>query len=71
MTGPWVLFLGSPAKLVLALSNRFLTWTGLAVLWKKLKRSPDRIRRFLVWGFMINAISLAVLIGLLRFVRTH
>ena len=67
ITSPFFFLLGSPLKLAMWIGNRVLTWTGLMVLWRKLKHAPDRVRRFLLVGLAINAVSLLLLVGLLRF----
>ncbi len=50
ITSPFFFLLGSPLKLAMWIGNRVLTWTGLMVLWRKLKHAPDRVRRFLLVG---------------------
>ena len=67
ITGPLVFLLGSPFKLAMWVGNRILTWTGLMVLWRKLKHAPDRVRRFLVVGLALNAVSLLLLVGFLHY----
>ena len=67
MLAGWLtLITGSPAKLTLWLGNRLTAWTGLAVLWRRLKDSPNRFKRFLMWGAVINAVSVLCAIGLAR-----
>jgi len=66
LTGLWAFLLGSPLKLAFWIGNRLVTWTGLLVLWRKIQHAPDRVRRFLLWGAILNAVSLLVLVGLLR-----
>lgn len=64
MPGPWAFLFDSPLTLALWLSNRIVTWTGLFVLWRKLRHTPNRIRRFFQWGILINMAAWAML-GLL------
>ena len=61
----WSFFLGSPIKLALWAGNRLATWTGLFVVWKRLKGAPNRLRTFLLAGAVINLLSLGVLAGVL------
>ncbi len=65
LTGPWAFFLGSPMKILLWVGNRLATWTGLLVLWQKLKHLPNRTRRFLLIGALLNVVSLLALVGVL------
>ena len=62
----WGLVTGSPINLALWIGNRLATWTGLLVVWRKLKGAPDRTKRFLLWGMALNAVSLLLLLGVLR-----
>ena len=57
MAGWWVLWLGSPAKLTFWLSSRVAAWTGSFMAWKKLRYTPNRTRRLLVWMLVINAVA--------------
>ena len=67
MVATWFAFLTrSPARLALWLGNRLTAWTGLAVLWRKLKDSPNRFKRFLLWGAVINVVSVLCAIGVAR-----
>ena len=66
----WVMILSSPAKLAVWVSNRAAAWTGLAVVWRKLKGDPQRTRRFILWMIAINVVSLVVLVALFRLL-TH
>ncbi len=63
--------LGSPIKLLLWFGNRILTWTGLAVVWKKLDGTPNRTRRFIVLMCLINLVSVGVLILVIRTFVIH
>ena len=71
MTGPWLFLIGSPLKLGLWVGNRIATWTGLLVVWQRLKRAPDRTKRFLLWGLVLNVVSLLVLVGIWRVLAIH
>ena len=62
----WTWVAGSPVSLALWVGNRLATWTGLLVVWRKLKGAPDRTKRFLLWGLALNAASLLLLLGVLR-----
>ena len=62
----WSVVTGSPMNLALWIGNRLATWTGLLVVWRKLKGAPDRTKRFLLWGMALNAVSLLLLLGVLR-----
>ena len=66
LTGLWAWMVGSPVNLALWIGNRLATWTGLFVVWRKLKGAPDRTKRFLLWGMALNAVSLFLLLGVLR-----
>lgn len=68
MTSLWLLVFGSPIKIALWLGNRAVTWTGLAVLWRRLHGHPQRVRHFAKWGALINLASFGVLAGLLWWV---
>ena len=65
LTGVWAFVFGSPAKIAIWFGNRVATWTGLLVVWKRLKGHPQRPRRFFLWLVLINGVSLALLAGLL------
>lgn len=62
----WSVMTGSPMNLALWIGNRLATWTGLFVVWRKLKGAPDRTKRFLLWGMALNAVSFLFLFGVLR-----
>ena len=62
----WSVVTGSPMNLALWIGNRLATWTGLFVVWRKLKGAPDRTKRFLLWGMALNAASFLLLLGVLR-----
>jgi hypothetical protein len=66
VTGLAAFLIGSPLKLAIWAVNRLLTWTGLLVVWRRLKGVPDRPRRFLVWLVALNAASALLLMGLFR-----
>ena len=63
LTGLRALLFGSPLKLAMVVGNRLATWTGMAVVWLKLKGTPDRFKRFLLWGLLLNVVSLSLLAG--------
>jgi len=63
LTALWAWLFTSPLKLAVLLSNRLATWTGLVMVWLKLKGAPDRMRRFLMWWVALNAASLCLLGG--------
>lgn len=63
LTGLWAFLFSSPLKLVMVVGNRLATWTGMAVVWLKLKGTPNRVKRFLVWGLLLNVLSLSLLAG--------
>ncbi len=71
LTSVWAFLLGSPFKLAMWVGNRIATWTGLAVLWRKLKDVPNRRRRFLAWMVVINTLSVGLLIVFLWLVTTR
>ena len=71
MPGPWVAFLSSPIHLMVVLGNRILTWTGLAVVWRRCKAAPNRLKRFILWALAINGASLIVLATVLRLLKAH
>ena len=62
MVWPSWLWIGTPLKFSLWALNRIATWTGIAVLWKRLRRQ----RLFWLWLVLINTASLGVL-GLMFF----
>ena len=65
MAWPAWLSLGTPVKVWLWLGNRFLTWTGLYLLWQRW-----RARRFFwVWLTLINLVSLGGLLLLCLWLR--
>ncbi len=53
MIVPAWLWIGTPLKLSLWLFNRFLTWTGLRYLWRRLGAHPW----FWVWLVVIHVAS--------------
>lgn len=61
----WTLLVGSPVRLAIWIGNRVATWTGLFFLWRRLNGSPNRWRRFLVVGSLVNLASLVAVVGLL------
>jgi len=63
LTALWAWLLASPFKFAVLLSNRIATWTGLLMVWVRLKGTPNRMRRFLVWWVVLNAASLCLLGG--------
>ena len=67
----WSVVAGSPVSLALWIGNRLATWTGLLVVWRKLKGAPDRTKRFLLWGMVLNAASLLLLLGVHRFLAVR
>jgi len=67
----WTWVVGSPVNLALWVGNRLATWTGLLVVWRKLKGAPDRTKRFLLWGVALNAASLLLLLGVRRFLAAR
>ena len=71
MTGPWLFFIGSPVKLTVWIGNRLATWTGLAVVWQKVKHAPNRSRRFFTWLVALNAVSLLALFGVWWLLKIH
>ena len=56
---PWPswLMVGTPLKLLLWLGNRFATWTGLFLLWKRWRHH----RLSWVWLVLLNTLSLGLL----------
>lgn len=62
----WGLLAGSPMNLALWVGNRLATWTGLFFVWKKLHGQPHRVHWFLLWGALVNAVSLAGLLVVLH-----
>ena len=54
MLWPSWLWLSSPLKFSLWLTNRLATWTGLFYFWKRFRAT----RHFWVWITLINALSL-------------
>lgn len=70
MLAGWLTFVaGSPMALCLWIGNRLAAWTGLAMLWRNLKHSPGRFTRFLMWGAVINVVSILCVVGLARMLR--
>ena len=69
--GMVTLVAGSPVKLSFWVGNRVATWSGLVVLWRRLKGLPDRTKRFLLWGAAINAVSISLLFGIFKVFRVQ
>ena len=65
LTTLWSFVFGSPIKIAVWVGNRIATWTGLVVMWKRLKGHPQRPKHFFLWLVVINGVSLALLVGLL------
>ena len=65
MAVPWLFFLNSPMKVGLWIGHRLATSTGLLLIWRRLKGTPNRMRKFLVWLVVVNAVSLLCLVGVL------
>ena len=70
LAGFWAFLVGSPIKMAMWIGNRLATWTGLAVLWHRLKDDPNRKRRFLGWMMVINTLSFGLLIGIVWLITT-
>ena len=69
--GLWAFLVGSPLKLGVFIGNRVATWTGLLVVWQKLKGNPQRFRHFLGWLVIINAVSFSLLACVLWWLHRH
>ena len=63
-----VLITGSRIRLAMWIGSRLALGTGLAVVWRRLKGAPNRVRRFFVWFLALNAVSVLAFFGLARFV---
>ena len=68
MIGPWTL-LTSPLRVGLWFSNRFVTGTGVMLVWRRLKDNPNRARRFLIWLLALNLCSIAMFFVTIRLIR--
>jgi len=64
---PSWLWINTPLRAVLWLCNRLVTWTGLAIFWKRFRAS----RAFWVWMTLINAGSFGLLVLVFLWLHQH
>ena len=60
---------GSPIAVVWWAGNRFIANVWMVVVWQRIRRAPDRLRRFVFWLVVVNAASLVTFFWLLPLFR--
>jgi len=63
------LLVASPVAMWWWASNRVVANISLLLVWRRIRRSPDRFRRYVVWMLIVNVVSLAAFFGLLPLLR--
>ena len=60
---------GSPLAIAWWAGNRFIANVWMVVVWQRIRRAPDRLRRFVFWLVVVNAASLVTFFWLLPLFR--